>query len=91
MAERGERGEERFESIYYQEFRLKGSLVYDGKDLIPQSYSVDGYPGKPSISYEYITYDEPFSTRTVVFYIPRKYLVDNVAQRQAANSEEEEM
>ncbi|KAI5185943.1 hypothetical protein NEHOM01_1166 [Nematocida homosporus] len=59
-----------FEDVYYQEYRSQGSLVYTGDDVIPDTYATDSYPGKDSTSYEYITYNEAFSTRTIIFKIP---------------------
>ncbi|KAI5165367.1 hypothetical protein NEIG_00974 [Nematocida sp. ERTm5] len=63
-----------FNDVYYQDSRLLSSLVYTGKKLKSAPYSEDGYPNKGSISYEYITYNEPFSARTVIFKIPMSYL-----------------
>lgn len=75
MVEQREVGDfEGFNDVYYQESRLNGGLVYTGKRLKSEPYKKDGYPGKDSISYEYITYNEPFSARTVIFKIPMSYL-----------------
>ncbi|KAH9387350.1 uncharacterized protein NEMAJ01_2246 [Nematocida major] len=63
-----------FNDVYYQESRLNGTLVYTGKKMKPEPYAKDGYPGKSSTSYEYITYDEPFSARTIIFKVPMSYL-----------------
>lgn len=64
---------EEFVDIYYQEYRSQGTLVYTGQDLVEEAYTTDGYPGRDSTSYEYITYNEPFSVRTIVFYVPLSY------------------
>lgn len=63
-----------FNDVYYQESRLAGSLLYTGKTLAPQPYTKDGYTGRSSSSYEYITYNEAFSARVIVFKIPMSYL-----------------
>ncbi|EHY66293.1 hypothetical protein NEAUS04_1478 [Nematocida ausubeli] len=63
-----------FNDVYSQEARLHGTLVYTGKRLKSKPYSSNGYPGKSSISYEYVTYNEPFSARTVIFKIPMSHL-----------------
>ncbi|OAG30120.1 hypothetical protein NEDG_01703 [Nematocida displodere] len=72
------RGEENslagFCDVYYQEFRPQGTVLYTGEDILPEPYSDDGYPKKDSTTYQYTTFDEPFSTRTIIFKIPMSYL-----------------
>ncbi|KAI5181107.1 hypothetical protein NEOKW01_1326 [Nematocida sp. AWRm80] len=65
---------EGFDDVYFQESRLQGTLLYTGETLIPEPYTADGYPRKDSTTYEYITYNEPYSTRTVIFKIPMSHL-----------------
>ncbi|KAI5189359.1 hypothetical protein NEMIN01_0422 [Nematocida minor] len=74
MEERNIGNLEGFNDVYYQESRMSGTLKYSGETLESEPYKKDGYPGKSSTSYEYITYNEPFSTRTVIFKIPMSYL-----------------
>lgn len=63
-----------FNNVYFQESRSAGSLLYTGNSLIPEAYTKDGYKGKSSSSYEYITYNEAFSARVIVFKVPMSYL-----------------
>lgn len=63
-----------FEDVYYQEFRPSGSLIYTGDSLVPCPYEKEGYPGKDSTSYEYVTYNEEFSAHTIIFNIPISHL-----------------
>lgn len=72
--ERREQGPWGLRSVYFQDFRTQGGLRYTGKDLLPEAYTSAVYPGVSSISYEYITYNEAFSSRDIVFSIPMSAL-----------------
>ncbi|KAI5191453.1 hypothetical protein NECID01_1447 [Nematocida sp. AWRm77] len=74
MEQRGPEGIDGFEDVYYQEYRSQGTLLYTGDSLVSEPYAKDGYSEKDSTTYEYITYNEAFSVRTIVFYIPMTYL-----------------
>lgn len=63
-----------FEDVYFQESRLAGSLLYTGDSLSPEPYTKDGYKGRNSSSYEYLTYNEAFSARVIIFKVPMSYL-----------------
>ncbi|KAI5172611.1 hypothetical protein NEFER03_1667 [Nematocida sp. LUAm3] len=65
--------QQEFQDVYTQEYRSQGSLKYTGSQLISSDYEKDSYPAKSSISYEYITHVEAFSTRIVVFSIPMSH------------------
>jgi hypothetical protein len=60
--------------VYYQQTKKQGVLEYDGQTLVPGEYrEEDGETGR-GVVYEYLTYDEAFSMREVIFYVPMALL-----------------
>lgn len=63
-----------FRDVYYQQSKRQGTLAYSGTSLKPTTYTEEEIEGRRSVVYEYVTYDEPFSEREIIFYVPMDML-----------------
>lgn len=70
MGERKRKDRLGLRDVYYQENRRQGTLSYTGTELKPTVYCDEDVEQRKCVVYEYVTYDDPYSERNIVFHMP---------------------
>jgi hypothetical protein len=59
-----------YRNAYVQEYKTQGAVAYDGNALRPVEYVEENMVQRKHVTYEYKTYDSPYSRRDIIFKIP---------------------